>query len=400
MKGFTLVEVLVSIAIIGILMTISVLATTRVRVKSRDIKRVSNVTEIVSALEAYYAANHAYPLMITAGMPIASNGKEFLKAVPYNPFPRTDGGCANQDYIYTTTTTGYKLTGCLGSDNGRFSQGTVVCKNGNCGVPDDALCGTGVTVTDRDGNIYPTVQIGTQCWMAMNLKTKTKPDGTCINSGASYVAPSCTKTVTGVNCQGVATAGTFVCGGENGSKRDCVTRNGSWVSERGLDTDCYTNIYIPDAGAIYTWTAAMNGSTVEGAQGICPNGWHIPKDSEWYTLESYLTTPPVNSTTCNPSRLSFVTAGCLSAGSKLIDPSSSGSGFKAALVGGRTSYSMFAHFGLGTDYWSSTWSRYALGTYGMMHNFYIVRIVSNGDAGVFRADREDIDAFPVRCIKD
>lgn len=28
----------------------------------------------------------------------------------------------------------------------------------------------------------------------------------------------------------------------------------------------------------------MNYSTVEGAQGICPSGWHIPRDSEWKTL--------------------------------------------------------------------------------------------------------------------
>jgi uncharacterized protein (TIGR02145 family) len=32
----------------------------------------------------------------------------------------------------------------------------------------------------------------------------------------------------------------------------------------------------------------MKGSTVEGSQGLCPEGWHIPTDDEWKTLEMYL----------------------------------------------------------------------------------------------------------------
>ncbi len=389
-KGFTLVEILITVAIIGILASISVIATTRVRLKTRDTKRISDATSIVNALQAYFDSTKAYPTMIFPGQPIAANGITFLRSVPSNPLPRTDGGCSGTDYTYITTTTGYKLTFCIGSDNGDYPKGVVICKNGNCLVQDDC----GVTVSDVDGNIYPTVQIGTQCWMGMNLKTKLKPDGTCINSsGGGYIvsaAPTCTTTMSGQ-----------IYGGFNGSKRDCITIGSP--SQRGLDADCYSstyNSYVLDGGAIYTWSAAMNGSTVEGAQGICPTGWHIPKDSEWYTLESYLTNPPVNTTTCNPNRLSFTVASCNTAGSKLIDTSPSGIGYKAGLIGGRTSYSMFNHFGTGTDYWTSTWASNGLGTYGMMHDFYYVRIISTGDSGVFRATREDIDAFPVRCIKD
>ncbi|WP_201339201.1 fibrobacter succinogenes major paralogous domain-containing protein [Isorropodon fossajaponicum symbiont] len=33
---------------------------------------------------------------------------------------------------------------------------------------------------------------------------------------------------------------------------------------------------------------AMNGSTAEGAQGICATGWHIPSDGDWKTLEGEL----------------------------------------------------------------------------------------------------------------
>lgn len=38
-------------------------------------------------------------------------------------------------------------------------------------------------------------------------------------------------------------------------------------------------------GALYQWNTAMNGSITEGAQGICPAGFHIPTDAEWKTLE-------------------------------------------------------------------------------------------------------------------
>ncbi|QQS60224.1 hypothetical protein IPN41_03855 [Candidatus Falkowbacteria bacterium] len=56
----------------------------------------------------------------------------------------------------------------------------------------------GQTIYDRDSFSYKTVQIGNQCWMAENLKTKTKPNGACINSGASFIAPQCTKTVSNI----------------------------------------------------------------------------------------------------------------------------------------------------------------------------------------------------------
>lgn len=37
-------------------------------------------------------------------------------------------------------------------------------------------------------------------------------------------------------------------------------------------------------GKLYQWSAAMAGSTTEGAQGICPTGWHIPTSAEFITL--------------------------------------------------------------------------------------------------------------------
>jgi uncharacterized protein (TIGR02145 family) len=53
---------------------------------------------------------------------------------------------------------------------------------------------------------------------------------------------------------------------------------------------CYDNnaANCKTYGRLYTWQAAMNGSTTEGAQGICPEGWHIPTIAEFQILEAYV----------------------------------------------------------------------------------------------------------------
>jgi uncharacterized protein (TIGR02145 family) len=88
------------------------------------------------------------------------------------------------------------------------------------------------------GKDYDTVQIGDQCWFAENLD---------YDDGCSRV--------TWVNFSDEGWCGHF---------------NGTDQGE----------------GLVYQWSAAMNRATTEGAQGLCPNGWHIPSDSEWTTLEN------------------------------------------------------------------------------------------------------------------
>ncbi|MCF7823318.1 MAG: T9SS type A sorting domain-containing protein [Candidatus Marinimicrobia bacterium] len=92
-------------------------------------------------------------------------------------------------------------------------------------------------IQDYDGNEYHSVIIGNQVWLKENLKSLHYADGTLIPDVAVY----------------------------NNSDRNA-------------------NVY----GRLYTWDAAMRGSTDEGAQGLCPDGWHIPSDAEWKELENYL----------------------------------------------------------------------------------------------------------------
>lgn len=101
------------------------------------------------------------------------------------------------------------------------------------------LCGD--TVYDqRDGQLYPTVMIGSQCWMTKNMNI-----GAMVNSTVGQ------------------------------------TDNGA------IEKFCYGGIAAncEQYGGLYQWNEAMQYSTTEGARGICPEGWHIPSDAEWITLE-------------------------------------------------------------------------------------------------------------------
>jgi len=110
----------------------------------------------------------------------------------------------------------------------------------------------------------------------------------------------------------------------------------------------------PTDGGLYQWNEAMQYSTSESAQGICPSGWHLPTDAEQNILDQYL-----NNTTCNAAR---VGSGCANAGTKLLAGGTSG--FEGLLAGYRYSDGSFANQGAYVNLWSSsingsnTWYRH------------------------------------------
>ena len=112
-------------------------------------------------------------------------------------------------------------------------------------------CGVS-TVTDYDGNIYTTVQIGNQCWMKENLRTTHYANGDSI---------------------------------------------GLWGSENnfGPHREYPRNItqFVFTYGYLYNWLAVMHdagssNSNPSGVQGICPNGWHVPSEAEWTQLTNFV----------------------------------------------------------------------------------------------------------------
>ncbi len=100
------------------------------------------------------------------------------------------------------------------------------------------------TVTDIDGNEYHTVKIGNQVWMVENLKVTKFNDGTPIPN------------ITDNNAWGALT-----------------TPGYCWYN----DSISFKNTY----GALYNWYVVNTGK-------IAPQGWHVPSDAEWLTLETYL----------------------------------------------------------------------------------------------------------------
>ena len=112
-------------------------------------------------------------------------------------------------------------------------------------VPGGQRIGYGFSCGDslfdsRNGQIYKTVQIGTQCWMAENLNI-----GTIINGSGDQ------------------------------------TDNGV------IEKYCYDNnsINCENYGGLYQWDEMMQYTSVYGSRGICPNGWYLPTDDEWKILE-------------------------------------------------------------------------------------------------------------------
>ena len=110
------------------------------------------------------------------------------------------------------------------------------------------------SISDYDGNSYPVIKIGRQCWMAENLKTSHYADGTSIPH---------------------------------------VTSNIVWdslsVYEKAYSSYSNSSFNFDNYGALYTWAAAMKGESSLGSQlnrvqGVCPDGWYLPTDNAWDEL--------------------------------------------------------------------------------------------------------------------
>jgi uncharacterized protein (TIGR02145 family) len=100
------------------------------------------------------------------------------------------------------------------------------------------------SVTDINGNVYPTVKIGNQIWMKENLKVTKLNDGTAIPEVIN-------------NTTWAQTNSPGYCWYEN-------------------DKPTYGNTY----GAFYNWYTVETGK-------LCPTGWHVPTEAEWDTLIAF-----------------------------------------------------------------------------------------------------------------
>jgi uncharacterized protein (TIGR02145 family) len=159
-----------------------------------------------------------------------------------------------------------------------------------------------------------------------------------------------------------------------------VADSGGWTSNVDTGWNGYYNgSYQADIeGTLYQWSAAMNGSTTERAQGVCPTGWHVPSDCEWMYLENTL-----GMTTAQQQATSWRGLG---EGTQL-----KWGVFRGRLAGLRNKDGRFTSRGVDVSYWSS--SRISI------FSAYI-RNVYYGSSKVLRTPRFMSYAFSVRCLKD
>ena len=96
-------------------------------------------------------------------------------------------------------------------------------------------------VTDADSNAYTTVKIGTQCWMAQNLRTTHFDNGVLIPTS---------------------------------------TQMSNTTPYRYLPGNNAAN--VPTYGCLYNWSAVIDSN------GLCPKGWHVPTEAEWNILANFV----------------------------------------------------------------------------------------------------------------
>ena len=237
-----------------------------------------------------------------------------------------DPGAAGTSCTAEEVTGGVKIT---------CTDGKTYTLNNGADGKDGRNFDEGWMVDHRDYHIYKIVTIGTQTWMAENLNYETEMGSYCYKDSAKY----CEK-----------------------------------------------------YGRLYTWATAVGKSEEDcgfgkecnlgdgKVRGVCPEGWHLPTQTEWNTL--------------------FTAVGGRSTAGKMLKSTSgwnsSGNGtdaysFSALPAGLRNNTGNYDDEGYGTDFWSSTENG--------SNNAYLMDLYYfNDDADLFNYLKNH--GFSVRCVKD
>jgi uncharacterized protein (TIGR02145 family) len=201
-------------------------------------------------------------------------------------------------------------------------------------------CGNNLTDI-RDNKIYPTVQIGSQCWMQTNLDF-----GITIS--------------------------------------DLVPQTDNCIPEKHT-SNCappfvHSSFLIPHSSfpilscSFYQWDELMRYDPVSATQGICPPGWHVPTSAEWDHLLSFYNGPGLAGGTLKDDLLP--------------------NGFQSQQQGFlylNNTWAFTTGLSAGTMYWTST----SLGA-----DRAVARGLNEYNMSVSRYEAARANAFGVRCLRD
>ncbi len=204
---------------------------------------------------------------------------------------------------------------------------------------------------DGDGNNYRTVKIGTQTWMAENLKTTKYLNGDLI---------------------GTTSPANKDLSFDNSSKYQ-------WAYDGNeVNVDTY--------GRLYTWHVIMD------SRKTCPTGWHIPTDEEWTTLETYV----ANDGFLGREGTALKTVeGWLYSG-LYCEAGTNEYGFDALPGGYRNVMGTYSSNGYLSYWWSTT--EYDSPGFGTISAW--CRIFDYGETSITKDDHDKRDGIAVRCVKD
>lgn len=134
-RGFTLIELIVVVAIIAVLSTIGLASFQSASRSARDGKRKGDINQVRAALELYRSQTNTYPVFTTANntsynsMTAALSGAGYLSS----PLPVDPKNVSPNQYIYSSSATGatYCLCGSLENGGGTFTNATCTAGAGN-----------------------------------------------------------------------------------------------------------------------------------------------------------------------------------------------------------------------------------------------------------------------------
>jgi len=209
---------------ISCIMTSNLLCVSSNPATSNKIIMISSPVPVVTFTRCFDSITtiNAKPIKLKGGIPLG--GTYSGPGVSANIFNPATAGIGTKTITYTYTNSVL----CSAS-----KTKTIIIQ-----VAPSFTCGNNL-IDIRDGQSYPTVKIGSQCWMASNFNY-----GTMISS-STHQRDNCS------------------------NEKYCY---------QDLSANCNVQ------GANYQWDEIMRYDDTSGLQGLCPPAWHVPTEAEWNTL--------------------------------------------------------------------------------------------------------------------